>query len=290
MLFLILEHMHRCQEEYCGTQFTHPVDYDSLRSEKLNVHCNDLAPLSHNSIQSNTETMVKGADHVGMEEQPAHGGGAGAPPFDADPTPPQYSESDGEGSSFLTTTQNDQTDFRKTETCCPEYVDNQAANFCSHCGAQLPLDGVAGYEYSVYDPAAGRNGDHAVKNHADVGVLFIMVNKWNSFDGKAVPKKLSCTNILSGSEINLTRARFIYPKTVVTAVSILAGAKIVVPRGVNVVVKGVGILGGFKDCEDTAASNQQMKAPVIEIQGVSILGGVDIKIDHNCPPIRAISE
>jgi len=199
------------------------------------------------------------------------------------------SESDGEGSSFLTTTQNDQTDFLKTETCCPEYVDNQAANFCSHCGAQLPLDGVAGYEYSVYDPAAGRNGDHAVKNHADVGVLFIMVNKWNSFDGKAVPKKLSCTNILSGSEINLTRARFIYPKTVVTAVSILAGAKIVVPRGVKVVVRGVGILGGFKDCEDTAASNQ-MKAPVIEIQGVSILGGVDIKIDHNCPPIRAISE
>jgi DUF1707 SHOCT-like domain len=89
-----------------------------------------------------------------------------------------------------------------------------------------------------------------------------------------VPKEFSAVAILGGGEIDLRDARFAEPVVTIHAVTILGGIEITVPDDVTVDVTGVGILGAFEHC---ARSEGQPGGPKIIINGVAILGGVEVK-------------
>jgi hypothetical protein len=94
-----------------------------------------------------------------------------------------------------------------------------------------------------------------------------------------VPKEFSAVAILGGGEIDLREARFAEPVVTIHVVTILGGIEITVPDDVTVDVTGVGILGAF---EHVARTEGRPGGPKIIINGVAILGGVEVKRKPPC--------
>eukprot|EP00039_Didymoeca_costata_P018007 m.331729 g.331729 ORF g.331729 m.331729 type:complete len:207 (-) comp16789_c0_seq1:5120-5740(-) len=155
------------------------------------------------------------------------------------------------------------------------------------------------YEFSVYDPAAGRAFDNGEvptgylskpSNHGEGGILFINAFKSMS-KGSAyvVPKRITASNILTGSILDLSRGRFIYPETTIVANQILGGCRVIVPQGVRVVCKGVGILGSFGKNMEESHAKTTTSSPTITVVGMSILAGMRVTVNNNVPAVKAIS-
>ncbi len=89
-----------------------------------------------------------------------------------------------------------------------------------------------------------------------------------------VPKDFSAVAILGGGEIDMRQARFAEPVVTIHAVAILSGITITVPEDATVHVSGIGIMGGFEHC---ASGEGEPGGPKIVINGVAILGGVEVK-------------
>jgi DUF1707 SHOCT-like domain len=86
-----------------------------------------------------------------------------------------------------------------------------------------------------------------------------------------------CTvlNIMGGSDIDLNDAELADPVTQLNVYTVMGGAEIRVPDGVDVEVSNVAIMGG----NDIQLGDQAVPAggPVIRIRLVSIMGGVAVK-------------
>jgi hypothetical protein len=89
-----------------------------------------------------------------------------------------------------------------------------------------------------------------------------------------VPRQFSAVAIMGGIEIDLTQARFTGLDTVMTCVAFWGGVEIVVPDDLTVVVSGVGLMGSF---EDNAQTEGPPGGPVVRINGVAIMGAVEVK-------------
>ena len=122
-------------------------------------------------------------------------------------------------------------------------------------------------------------------NSAYGGVLFI---EMSCPKGKyTLPKFVHVGQVLNGQKLDLSYADFVYPITTISVGTVLGGCKVIVPRGVRVETKGLGILGGFKGLSSTAIHAGQ-DAPTLVVQGVSILGGVKVTVNTNVPPVRVV--
>ena len=89
-----------------------------------------------------------------------------------------------------------------------------------------------------------------------------------------VPQYFNAVAVLGGVELDFREARFAERVVTIHAVAILGGIEITVPEDVTVHVSGVGIMGGF---DDSASGEGPPGAPEIVINGVAILGGVEVK-------------
>jgi hypothetical protein len=89
------------------------------------------------------------------------------------------------------------------------------------------------------------------------------------------PRRLSSLCVFGGSNIDLRKA--IVPEEGVTISCICAfgGADIIVPRGMRVQTKGIGIFGGFDGANN---ETDDPYAPTIVIEGIAVFGGVSVKI------------
>ncbi len=88
-----------------------------------------------------------------------------------------------------------------------------------------------------------------------------------------VPTQFTALAIMGGIDLDLTEARFAERDVTITAVAIMGGVDIVVPEGLTVIVNGAGIMGAF---EDNARVTGPADAPVVRINGVALMGGVDV--------------
>lgn len=118
------------------------------------------------------------------------------------------------------------------------------------------------------------------------GILFIESCGSRSSGKYTVPKEIASGRILSGDKIDLSYADFVHPVTTISTGTILGGLKVVVPRGVRVETRGLGILGGFKGLNNTVHAGQE--APLVVVQGLAILGGVKVSLNRDAPPLRVI--
>ncbi len=88
-----------------------------------------------------------------------------------------------------------------------------------------------------------------------------------------VPAQFSAVAIMGGVDIDLTAARFAQAEVTITAVAVMGGIDIVVPDDVTVLVTGIGFMGAF---EDNARVQGAPGRPVIKINGLAMMGGVDV--------------
>jgi hypothetical protein len=89
-----------------------------------------------------------------------------------------------------------------------------------------------------------------------------------------VPRHFNAFMMLGGGEIDLREARFEDREVSIHIVAILGGCEVIVPEDATVRVTGVGILGAFEHSDSGGGSPD---GPVITIDGVALLGGVDVK-------------
>jgi hypothetical protein len=86
-----------------------------------------------------------------------------------------------------------------------------------------------------------------------------------------------CINILGGIQLDFREARFAPGVTEVSVFSKLGGVDIIVPPGLQVDFGGIGILGGF-DMSDEVTGVKDPSAPILRVNGLAILGGVDVTV------------
>lgn len=81
--------------------------------------------------------------------------------------------------------------------------------------------------------------------------------------------------VLGGVDIDLRYAEIPAEGIDIEAFAVLGGVEITVPDDLNVVTRGMGILGGF-----SGGNNQSHipGAPVVRVRGLALLGGVEIKV------------
>ena len=89
-----------------------------------------------------------------------------------------------------------------------------------------------------------------------------------------VPKTFNAFMFMGGGEIDMRDARFEDREVSIHIVAIMGGCEIIVPEDATVRVTGVGILGAF---EHSDAGPGSPDGPVITINGLAFMGGVDVK-------------
>lgn len=90
-----------------------------------------------------------------------------------------------------------------------------------------------------------------------------------------VPAEIRIFNLIGGTTLDFSEARFTASTTRIRAFSLLGGTEICVAEDVNTVSKAFCILGGV---DDSAGRSTDPAAPTIVIEGLMILGGVKIRL------------
>jgi hypothetical protein len=144
-------------------------------------------------------------------------------------------------------------------------------------------------------PAAGASPANAVKpatspqginryGGAPGGNLAIAIMGGFSRKGDWVaPAEMTAVAIMGGGEIDMRDARFAEHSFTITAIAIMGGMEITVPEDANVVVNGIGIMGGFNHA---ASGGGSPDGPRIVINGFAFWGGVEVR--RRPPSKRAV--
>jgi class 3 adenylate cyclase len=81
--------------------------------------------------------------------------------------------------------------------------------------------------------------------------------------------------VMGGAQIDLRDAEIAGDEVVITCVAVMGGIEVIVPEGVEVHVSGIPFMGGF---ENKIADVPVLPGtPIIKINGLALMGGVDVK-------------
>jgi hypothetical protein len=92
----------------------------------------------------------------------------------------------------------------------------------------------------------------------------------------AAPRQLNAVAIMGGVELDFRDARLGPGETRVNAVAVMGGIEIIVPPGLPVTVRGLGVLGAV-DQEEQAAAETSGEAPRLKVTALACMGGVEVK-------------
>ncbi|HEY8986695.1 MAG TPA: DUF1707 domain-containing protein [Streptomyces sp.] len=90
-----------------------------------------------------------------------------------------------------------------------------------------------------------------------------------------VPRRMNCVAFWGGGDIDLREADFSAGEVGINCVAIMGGIEITVPPGVEIVSRGIGIMGDFSHRESGVPAGPG--APRVVITGFAFWGGVDIE-------------
>ncbi|MGX1910315.1 DUF1707 SHOCT-like domain-containing protein [Streptomyces phaeochromogenes] len=90
-----------------------------------------------------------------------------------------------------------------------------------------------------------------------------------------VPRKFNSFAFWGGGVIDLREANFADGEVVVNCVAIMGGMSVIVPPGVEVVVRGIGVMGGFDHTEEGVQGDPG--APRVVVTGFAFWGGVGVE-------------
>jgi len=89
------------------------------------------------------------------------------------------------------------------------------------------------------------------------------------------PKRFNCFAFWGGGEIDLREANFADREVEINCIAIMGGMQVIVPPGVEVVVRGIGIMGGFDHREEGVPA--EPGAPRVIVTGFAFWGGVGVE-------------
>ncbi|MBC2904954.1 DUF1707 SHOCT-like domain-containing protein [Streptomyces cupreus] len=90
-----------------------------------------------------------------------------------------------------------------------------------------------------------------------------------------VPRRFNAFAFWGGGELDLREAIFAEREVVINCVAIMGGMNVIVPPGVEVVVRGIGIMGGFDHREEGVPGDPG--APRVVVTGFAFWGGVGVE-------------
>lgn len=106
--------------------------------------------------------------------------------------------------------------------------------------------------------------------------------------GWVVPKRFNCVAFWGGGTVDLREASFADREVEINCVAIMGGVDVIVPPGVEVVVRGVGIMGGFDHRENGVPA--EPGAPRVIVTGVAFWGGVSVRRKLTAAQRRQLKE
>jgi hypothetical protein len=90
-----------------------------------------------------------------------------------------------------------------------------------------------------------------------------------------MPRRFTCFAFWGGGEIDLREAYFTEREVEINAIAIMGGVDVIVPPGVEVVVRGIGVMGGFDHREEGVPG--EPGAPRVVVTGFAFWGGVGVQ-------------
>jgi hypothetical protein len=139
-------------------------------------------------------------------------------------------------------------------------------------------------------PAATPSPAGEVRQYGGDGTSHTAVAILGGFSRKGdwvVPKTFNAFMLMGGGEIDMRDARFAEPEVSIHVVAIMGGCEITVPEDATVHVTGVGIMGAF---EHSVAGAGSPGGPVINVSGMALMGGVEVKRKPKKLPKKARGE
>ncbi|WLW54693.1 DUF1707 domain-containing protein [Streptomyces sp. YU58] len=90
-----------------------------------------------------------------------------------------------------------------------------------------------------------------------------------------VPRRFTCFAFWGGGEIDLREANFAAGEVEINCIAIMGGMQVIVPPGVEVLVRGIGVMGGFDHREEGEPGDPG--APRVVVTGFAFWGGVGVE-------------
>ncbi|WP_445524349.1 DUF1707 SHOCT-like domain-containing protein [Streptomyces cyslabdanicus] len=141
----------------------------------------------------------------------------------------------------------------------------------------LPVPGVAAPVVNmVKQPVQGGGwASRVVGGEGSSSWAVAIMGGFERKGGWTVPKRFSCFTFWGGGAVDLRDANFADQEIQINCVAIMGGVDVIVPPGVEVVVRGIGIMGAFDHREDDTPV--EPGAPRVIVTGVAFWGGVGIR-------------
>ncbi|MGV9250822.1 DUF1707 SHOCT-like domain-containing protein [Streptomyces sp. NPDC003697] len=141
----------------------------------------------------------------------------------------------------------------------------------------LPASGAAVPVVSLRkDPAEGGTWADRIVGGGGSSAWAVAVMSGFQRKGRwTVPKLFRSFAFWGGGEIDLREAYFADREVEINCVAIMGGVQVIVPPGVEVVVRGVGVMGGFDHREEGVPGDPG--APRVIVTGFAFWGGVGVE-------------
>ena len=91
-----------------------------------------------------------------------------------------------------------------------------------------------------------------------------------------VPEHFSVFCLMGGADLDLRQATFSAREVTLTVNAFMGGADIIVNRSTNVVMHGIGIMGGFSAPRSDPEVRLTADSPTVHVRGFAIMGGVSV--------------
>ena len=140
-----------------------------------------------------------------------------------------------------------------------------------------PLPAEAGRPASAAAPAGSRGAGWKVASGgfrlSDVNIAI-----FSGSDYKGVwqaPRNLNSLCVFGGSNIDLRRAVVPPEGVTISCLCLFGGVDIVVPPGMRLQVRGLGVFGGFDRISNEV---DDPYAPTVVVEGLALFGGVSVRV------------
>lgn len=161
-----------------------------------------------------------------------------------------------------------------------EFEERLEAAYTSRTYAELePLTRdlpVAGGAAALPTPvaASGSSWPARIGGRGSSGYAVAVMSGFQRKGAWTVPARFNAVAFWGGGELDLREANFAEREVVINCVAIMGGIEITVPPGVEVEVRGFGLMGAFDQRDSTGPV--EPGAPRVVVTGLAFWGGVEI--------------
>ena len=125
---------------------------------------------------------------------------------------------------------------------------------------------------------AGRSTLPSISRHSEESAYQVAILGGSRRTGAWRPARVNhAIAIMGGAALDFREAALPPGVTELKVYAVMGGVEVIVPPGLVVESRGIGILGGFDEGEGDSV-RPDPTAPVLRVSGIAVMGGVDIHV------------